>query len=193
MKVWPSFIFLGLLLLGGLTGCSHTKPLAVWRAELEDRLDSDGSSASIYTLADQRSPRQPRPGRITFSVLDVSSRRGNCDVRGELVDVVDVAGKPWDVFLVGTLSVDGGRTRELVDLRPVATRADKVGRSWLVGEADDAPLTAYREARGVHAIAAHGFPMPTDRFRAESSDESIIVTDHDSDARWTLSASDPRH
>jgi hypothetical protein len=99
-----------------------------------------------------------------------------------------VDGKPWFLFLLGTVAEE-----KLDDLRPVALNIDKGTFHWSIGSSDDRSLAVYRAWSAADRSRAQApdpnappFPRPNETFDVTVRDGRFIVRHDESGASWEL-------
>lgn len=176
------------------TGCgSKHASLADWRRSVMQRASNDGGGELSFL-------RDPvgRSERRRFDVIGTDSPDESTDVKGVLLGRREINGRPWLVFLVGSV-----KERRVEDIR-VAMLSDDASKSkWMMSSADHEALDLYRQYkqkawqalhpdRSEPPMRAMEFPAESDVYRLEQDDAGISIIEANSGARWTLKVPDRR-
>jgi ribosomal protein S30 len=123
-----------------------------------------------------------------FAVIGDALPDRSTDEIGLLLAHRMLDGKPWFLFLVGTV-----RHQILEDLRPVALNVEGSDFHWSVGASDERSLSLYRawsEADRSRTEPpdpnAPPFPRPQETFDVTVRRDAFIVRHEDSGAEWEL-------
>jgi hypothetical protein len=166
-----------------------TALISTWQRALRQYVDrqGDGNPAVLSQLRALHSRDAPRPGRITFGVLDLEASlpgRDGWDVEGVLVGKHAEDGRSWYVFLVGVVRRSDYRPRELQDVRLVALWSIDGKLGW---QTDDRTPDAVRRYRDAFAASEPvRFPAENDQFAMTGSGRRVSVREVQSGAQWSL-------
>lgn len=175
------------LLVASLGGCSiepaDPPTLATWQRNLEkyvwDRGNGDPNVLADMSWDDMHKGfaviGDPLPDRATDQI-------------GLLLAHRMLGGKPWFIFLLGTVS-----RQHLQDLRPVALQMDGAAFGWSVGNGDPTSLSLYRawsqadrQRDGRRDPPAPPFPRPREMFEVTVEDDHFLIRHPASGAQWEL-------
>lgn len=172
-----------LIVVAGLgLGCGNVVTPEQWADALEQHVERErtGGVAALALRDDaQRS--------VAFARLGEPSPEKGGDAVGVLVEVVEVGGEPWLVYILA--EVEAGRAESL---RPAAVTGRDEGVRVIIGEPDEQAFAAYRAVTPSFGVVApdteplRGWPRLHDRFTATADDRTITITEHHSRAHWRL-------
>jgi hypothetical protein len=154
------------------TGCAgRSGGLAQWQQDLQDQVQRQGGDTQVLR---ETTLRDGRPGYVVFSNADPQK---STDTSGLLIGHRISTGRPWFVYVVGTL-----KKQEPKELRLVALSVNQGRFDWRVGTSDAKALQTY-----LAADPARGFPREGDRFDLTPGQSGQIIAVHrTSGARWEL-------
>lgn len=178
-----SIAFLSLL----LGGCAGSADLGGWRRSVEkyvaDRGQGDPSVLRGVTWPESRR---------MFSTLGPEDPAQGQDAKGLLIDVQEIAGKQWYIFMVGLVD-----RNILKDIRLAALSVENGKSTWRTSEADK---KAFEQYRGYHdrlwrqrfpgrespPAQYTTFPQEADTFAVQVNAAQLSATHRPSGARWEL-------
>ncbi|UCF33031.1 MAG: hypothetical protein JSV78_11935 [Phycisphaerales bacterium] len=190
-----------LLLAAFTAGCTSRRPIEAWQHRLSSYImdQGNGDPNVLRDTPDAHSRRSLRPARITFGELDVPGRglppfTDKLDVNGVLLGHETVEEDSWFIFLVGVVKHRPRSRSGIKDIRLVAFTIQQEQFCWRVGRRNRKALSTYAdslrppgEGDETTPRSPPMFPHPTDVYRLEISDQSVMAVDERSGATWRLS------
>lgn len=174
----------GLVLLAGCGGRVSTE---TWRERVDAYvLEEAERDPNVLSRVDLTG------GRRGFAVLGAADPERSTDVVGVLVGHRQIRGRPWFIYLVGTV-----KRGELQEAHVAAAHWREGGFRWVVGEPDSEALARYRshlerrasgggaEAGALEGSSA-GWPREADDYGLRLEADAVVVRERRSGARWTL-------
>ena len=168
----------------GAIGCSEpgagpapmTVDLSTWQRGVEHYIDEQGNG-DPNILRDTTLPT----AQAGFAMIGQADVTRSTDADGLLLGHRYINGRPWFIYLVGSI-----KAGELADIRLVALSHEADRNVWQISDRDQSAVERYRRTASNLAAAYMAFPAPSDQFKLDIDSPTIRVTHVQSGAQWQL-------